>query len=293
MIEFKEDTHEYFLGKKKLISVTQLMRKHGLAPSYDGIPSEVLRAKAERGTLIHKEIEEYIKDGTIGFTDELTAFREYIESTGVIVVASETKLHNDIVAGTADLVTIDGGVCIADLKTTSTLHKEAASWQLSIYAALYNAQNTAISVQKGQAYHFIEDGKLRVVDIPLKPLEEVERLFECERNGEIYKQSEIIERNGDLATLANVERYIKAIEAEKKQAEEKAAELRQRLMAAMEEKGMLSFESDEIKLTYVAPTTRQSIDSARLKKELPEVAAQYTKESAVKASLRVTIKEAK
>lgn len=293
MIEFKEDTHEYFLGKKKLISVTQLMRKHGLAPSYDGIPSDVLRAKAERGTLIHKEIEEYIKDGTIGFTDELTAFREYIESTGVIVVASETKLYNDIVAGTADLVTIDGGYCIADLKTTSTLHKEAVSWQLSIYAALYNAQNATISVQKGQAYHFIEDGKLRVVDIPLKPLEEVERLFECERKGEIYKQSEIIERNGDLATLANVERYIKEIEVVKKHAEEKAAELRQRLMAVMEEKGMLSFESDEIKLTYVAPTTRQSIDSTRLKKELPEIAAQYTKESAVKASLRVTIKEAK
>ena len=134
---------------------------------------------------------------------------------------------------------------------------------------------------------------MRVVDIPLKPLEEVERLFECERKGEIYKQSEIIERNGDLATLANVERYIKEIEVVKKHAEEKAAELRQRLMAVMEEKGMLSFESDEIKLTYVAPTTRQSIDSTRLKKELPEIAAQYTKESAVKASLRVTIKEAK
>ena len=50
MITFKEDTHEYFNGDKKLISVTQLMRKHGLAPNYDGIPDAVLRAKAKSRT---------------------------------------------------------------------------------------------------------------------------------------------------------------------------------------------------------------------------------------------------
>jgi hypothetical protein len=72
MIEFREDTHEYFLDGRKLISVTQLMRKHGLAPSYDAVPSAVLKAKAERGTLIHKEIEKYIKYGEIGFIPQET-----------------------------------------------------------------------------------------------------------------------------------------------------------------------------------------------------------------------------
>ena len=51
---FKEDTHQYFLidantGEqiKELISVTTLMKKHGLSPNYDDVPSAILEAKAK------------------------------------------------------------------------------------------------------------------------------------------------------------------------------------------------------------------------------------------------------
>lgn len=285
MIEFREDTHEYFLDGKKLISVTQLMRKHGLAPSYDSVPEAVLRAKAERGTLIHKEIEDYIKNGEVGFTTELTEFIKHIAEKKLKPLLSEVIIYNDIVAGTADLYFDD--LTIADIKTTATLHKEAISWQLSIYSYLLNR-----GAERGQAYHFQPDGTLKVVDIPLKPMAEVERLLECERNGELYKQ-ELTGTNAQLAELAEVESLIKQIEEDKKAAEAQAVELRAAIMAAMEANGVTSFENDRIKLTYVAPTTRTAIDSARLKKELPEVAEKYAKTSNVKASLRITLKEDK
>ena len=57
MILFDEKTHTYTDDGKHLISVTQLMKKHGLAPDYSGVSESVLGAKAQRGTLIHKEIE--------------------------------------------------------------------------------------------------------------------------------------------------------------------------------------------------------------------------------------------
>jgi hypothetical protein len=291
MIEFREDTHEYFKDGKKLISVTQLMRKHGLAPSYDSVPDAVLKAKAERGTLIHKEIEDYLKNGEVGFTVELDEFRKLIASNGNIKpIASEEIVHNDIVAGTVDLVTEDyGELTINDFKTTATLHKEPLSWQLSIYAYLWGLVfNDRPS--KGKAYHFNAEGKLNVVDIPLKPMAEVERLLECERNGERYTL-ELTGTDAQLAELAEVESLIKAIEEQKKAAEAQAVELRAAIMAAMEANGVTSFENERIKLTYVAPTTRTAIDSAKLKKDLPEIAERYTKTSNVKASLRITLKE--
>ena len=48
MIRFDAEKHEYFDGEKRLISVTQLLRKHGLAPDYSGVSDAVLNAKAER-----------------------------------------------------------------------------------------------------------------------------------------------------------------------------------------------------------------------------------------------------
>lgn len=290
-IRFIEETHQYLLGDKELISVTTLMRKHGLAPSYDGVKTEVLRAKAERGTLIHKEIEDFIKDGAVGFTVELANFIKYIKETNTEILKSEFILHNDIVAGTADLLVYKDGCIIGDIKTTATLHKEAVSWQLSIYAYLLMKVNPSVKITKGQAYHFNKDGVLTVVDIQLKPMEEIERLLEAERNGELFKQNSLVVNEEDLLTLCNVEALIKHYEDKKKAAETKAKELRAAIMGAMEKQGLKKFENDQIILTYVEPTTRTSIDSTKLKKDMPQIAEQYTKTTDVKASLRITLKE--
>jgi hypothetical protein len=288
MFKFIEDTHQYFLGDKELISVTTLMRKHGLSPNYDGIPNEVLRAKAERGSLIHKEIEEYIKYKNIGFTYELTEFVNYIIDTNTHVEKSEFYVYNDVVAGTVDLL-LEGGV-IADIKTTSQIHKEAVSWQLSIYAYL-----SGLDITKGQVFHFNKEGELNVIDIPLKPESDVINLLECEKHGRIYEGQlvDLINNNKDLIQLIEVETIIQKIEEEKKAAEEKAKELRAAIMEAMEKAGVLKFENESIALTYIAPTTRSSIDSTRLKKEMPEIAEKYNKISNIKASLRITLKEVK
>lgn len=287
IIKFVEDTHTYFLGDKPLISVTQLMQKHGLSPSYANVSSTVLNAKAERGSLIHKEIEDFNKTGEIGFTTEMLNFKNYIEKHNLKVLESELIAYNELVAGTVDLLIDDHGeLVIADIKTTATLHKEAVSWQLSIYAYLLNQLGRC----KGKAFHFNKEGELKVVDITLKPLDQVEKLLECERNNEIFKQ-ELNVVDNELMQLYEVEALIKSIENQKKEAELRAVELRNALMLAMEENGVKSFENERIKLTYVDPTTRTTIDSTKLKKEMPEVAEKYSKTTTTKASLRITLKE--
>lgn len=296
MLEFDEKKHEYRLDGKKLISVTQLMQKHGLAPSYAGVSSEVLNAKAERGTLIHQEIEDYNKNGKIGFTDEMIQFKEYVEANKIIVKDSELMLHNDIVAGTCDLILLKNQEpIIADIKTTYTLHQEAVSWQLSIYLYLYfqdffkGHYSSPYEEWKGQAFHFNKDGELNVVDILLKPYEEVEKLMECERNGELYKQ-EISELNVNLTEVKRLEQLIKYCDEQKKKAEEQAKAIKEALLTEMESRGLKSFEKDGLKITYVAPSTRSTLDSKAIKEKYPAIYDAHLKETEIKASLKITLK---
>lgn len=83
---------------------------------------------------------------------------------------------------------------------------------------------------------------------------------------------------------------ITTLKRKKQELENQEKALNQKLVEAMEQYGVKSFENDVIKMTYVAPTTRSTIDSTKLKKDHPDIAEQYTKISKVSASVRVTLK---
>ena len=298
MLEFNEKLHEYKLDGKKLISVTQLMQKHGLAPSYAGVSTEVLNAKAERGTLIHEEIEAFNKRGEVGFTPEMAQFKEYILKNNISVLESEVRVHNDIVAGTIDLILDDEHFkpIIADIKTTYTLHQEAVSWQLSIYLKLLFDTN---KIQfdwdnwKGQAFHFNKEGQLNVVDIPLKPYEEIEKLMECERNGEIYKQEIIGIEDDVVGPVIALEQLIKDLDQKVKAAKKQQGILKESLLNEMKNRGLKTFEKNGVKITYVAPSKRTTLDSKGIKEKYPDIYDEFSKTSEVKESLRITLEGAK
>ena len=79
----------------------------------------------------------------------------------------------------------------------------------------------------------------------------------------------------------------------KKAIDEREKELKAELVKAMEKFGIKSFDNNLIKLTYIAPTTRNSVDSAKLKKNHPDIYAECLKTSNVSASVRVELKGAK
>lgn len=77
---------------------------------------------------------------------------------------------------------------------------------------------------------------------------------------------------------------------QKKKIEDQEKEMRVQLVAAMEKYEVKAFENEDVKFTYVAATTRTTIDSTKLKKDLPEVAEKYSKTSNVSASVKITVK---
>jgi len=143
---FFEKDHEYWLGeldngefvkKKKLLSVTQLMQKYGVSPEYKGIDDKVLEMKANRGTLIHQELQEWAEKKEVGFTQELGQFIDWANKNNYTPLESEKIVYNDVVAGTIDTIGMLGDKkIIADYKTTASYHEDAVSYQLSIYEYL-------------------------------------------------------------------------------------------------------------------------------------------------------------
>lgn len=295
---FNETDHSYTFGDKPLISVTQLLKKHGLSTDYSNVDAEILEKAANKGTAVHKEIENYNKSGEVGFTSELV---DYIDITNelqftaddseVILPCGEIPdedIDKYLYAGTADLIgkTPDGYVLV-DIKTTQKVDMRACAWQLSLYEKL-------AGVKFAKMYIFHLGKKSKAIPVERIPEEEVERLLECERKGEIYKEPGLLVTAELIACAQQAEAELKLAEEAKKAAEETAKQYRQQLYDAMRKQNMASWETADksMLITCVAPTTKTSIDSTKLKKELPEIAEKYSKTSTVSGYVKITLREA-
>lgn len=103
---------------------------------------------------------------------------------------------------------------------------------------------------------------------------------------------------GELITMQNgvavltADTAQKIADFEKIVADIKAKEeaLKKAILEEMEAKRVVKLETDNLVLTYVAPTTRETLDSKTLRAELPTIYDQYCKVSTVKASVRVKVK---
>jgi hypothetical protein len=296
-VEFRKSNHSYWLGEKKLISITQLLKKHGLSTDYTGVDAEVLQRAAQKGTMIHKEIENYINSGAVGFTSEFMDFIDIADSLELSELESEVilpcddipenEIDNYVCAGTADILcTSKNGKTIIDIKTTANVNKRACAWQLSLYEKLSGRKFDKL-------YIFHLGANSRPIEIERIPEAEVDRLLECERNGEIYQEPGLIVTGDLIACAEAAERELKLAEATAKTAKETAEKYRQQLYVLMTEQGVDSWETlnKSLLITRVAPSTKPTIDSARLKADLPEIAEKYTKISNVKGYVRITVRE--
>lgn len=103
----------------------------------------------------------------------------------------------------------------------------------------------------------------------------------------VYQDDKPIIEPEMMKWFADAEKKLKEIK-------KKEDELKEKLRQEMEEKGIPSIkvETDTYNatFTYVAPTTRSSLDTKALQRDFGSICESYMKESPVKASVRVTIK---
>ena len=82
--------------------------------------------------------------------------------------------------------------------------------------------------------------------------------------------------------LAEFERVVKEFEAKQK-------ELKQKILEEMESKGIVSIDTPELSISYVAPYTKESFDSKAFRKDHPDLYDEYVGISLVKASVRMKV----
>lgn len=92
--------------------------------------------------------------------------------------------------------------------------------------------------------------------------------------------------------LLNPEISNKIAEFEKKIKKLKKQEdlLKQSIMVEMEAKGIVKIENDDLLISYVASTDRETFDSKKLREDNPDLYDEYIKITEVKASIRVKVK---
>jgi hypothetical protein len=125
------------------------------------------------------------------------------------------------------------------------------------------------------------------------PEAEVLRLVECFREGKEYTRSLDVteEQEKAVRTIADLERAIVDFEGRIKQYKAQQEALTGSILDFMRKNNKTKWViSDELSFTRIEPSVRQTVDSARLKKEMPEVYSAFLKESTVKESLRINIK---
>ena len=284
-IVFNEVDHEYIREGKTLISVTQLLHKHGLAPDYAAVPEEVLERAAEKGHSIHKEIELFVKEGKEPESNEAKNVVEWMR-TCFAKGRAEVIVGNDIVAGTYDFRDDLTGN-LYDWKTTYQKDERYWSWQLSLYDYLdgKHTDNLFVGWLRGNEMQFI----------PVRRHEdsEIERLLKCEREGTEFKEDPnpvALTNSYELSELAYIEDFIINLNAKVKEFENKKAKLVSALLQQMKDNNVKMVETPRIKITVKDSYVQSKVDSKRLKEELPDVYAKYLKESRVAESLTIKMK---
>lgn len=231
-IYFEPLSHTYIGPDGKIISgLTSLMAKHSLSPDYSHIPEKVLMAAAEKGTAIHKLLQEYDEGNALLNEPLIEEYRDAIRDAGLTHIASEYLVSdNEVVATFIDKVYdtgIPNVVDLADVKTTLKVHKRSLAWQLGANVVLFERQNPGIKVRNVFCISIDKDTrKLRGL-VPITPVstEEVDALLQAEREGRIYidlheePSAELVLTDAELTAyvtqqneIAKLKEQIKAIE---------------------------------------------------------------------------------
>ena len=297
-IYFDPLSHTYIGPDWKILSgLTGLMAKHSLSPDYSHIPEKVLMAAAEKGTAIHKLIQEYDEGNALLNEPLIEEYRDSIRDAGLTHIASEYLVSdNEIVATFIDKVYdtgIPNVVDLADVKTTLKVHKRALAWQLGANVVLFERQNPGIKVRNVFCIHIDKDERKLKGLVPITPVSEaeVDALLLAEKEGRIYidlheePSAELVLTDAELTAYVTQQNEIARLKEKINGIEETLKGLDARVLAYMTENNLETLEGGggvfKVKKAY----ERATIDTARLKKLQPGIYEQYKKVTTVAASL--------
>lgn len=284
-IRFVEETHKYYVADKEIPSATTIISK--VLGNPFAKETIYMRQARDKGTMIHKVISDFIVNGKEPefIFPEFDNFLELSKKHDIVWDLSEQIIYNNIdnmeYAGTLDLFSIENEE-ITDIKTGST--KQLKKWQrqLSMYAQALR-DIFGLKVSKGSVL-WLHNEESEYIPIELLSKAEIsqflKRYYYPEQN---TPTEEISLKCLNPNAIQELNETLTAIEV----MEEKIKGIKEQILKEMEERQINQIKLGQRVISYVAPTTRESVDSKKLKEEYPEVWDKCKKVSKVNASIRI------
>ena len=169
-LEFLPETHTYLYEGLMLPSVSRILESK-FNGEYKNVPPAVLNNAAQRGTAVHKAIENFNVSGYDDGSEAVRNFKFLQKQYGFDVLDSELPLvifkdDMPIACGRLDMTMLmDGETGIADIKTVSTLNKEKIAYQLNLYR-IGLMQSYGVDAKFLKIIH-LRDGIRKVIDSPI------------------------------------------------------------------------------------------------------------------------------
>lgn len=287
---FHEAEHTYTMGDRELSGVTTMLKTMLFQDKYKDVPEEILQRAAAYGSAVHKQIEMAINKRVITDSVELNNARGLLLVAGITAIRGEYLVSDEqSIASSIDIIGENkNGVVLIDTKTTSGgLDKDYLSWQLSVYAYLFELQNPHLKVAELYGL-WLRHSDCGFEQIKRRSDADVKQLI----SDYIAGIPTTLSVSDELpAPLIDVAGMIRAKLELQKQYEAEVNEMKAQLLELMKSNGVKKFEIDgQLSVAYVEPTERVSLDTKKIQTNHPEIYGMYLKKSPVKESLKITLK---
>lgn len=140
-IEFIHDTHTYIVDGIVTPCVSNILAYK--FKDYSNIPQDILKRASDRGTELHKAIEDYEREGKQSDLQEVKNYLFLKKHYGFENVDNELPVIYEedgrvLYTGTLDqLILLDGKLGINDFKRVSAPNKNKIAYQLNFYKMAY------------------------------------------------------------------------------------------------------------------------------------------------------------
>lgn len=292
-VRFDEEQHRYFLDEKELSGITGTLIKKAFPDTYKGIPDAVLAKAAERGSVVHQNLELFdtVCNSDINIMPsvlpEVKDYNEMLISYGLHHVDSEYLVSdNENFASAIDKVLADneGNIYLADIKTTATLHYDNVSLQLSIYAKWFEEQNPDLKVKEIVCMWF-KNGQSKFQPLPRVADYQIDDLI----NAYLADDTDYQYKVEVPEQFSALEQEYRLVSARMDALKIKQDDLKEQMMKMMEANKQKSIKTNIGSYSYVAASTKKTFDTKLFKDTEPDHYEHYLKETTTKPSIRIKL----
>lgn len=282
---FNKEDHTYKLGEVFLQGITGILSKHLFQDKYDNVPDFVLQRAASRGTFIHECCELVDTLGIIPDSIEAQNYIKLKEKHSLTSISNEYIVSDEQhFASAIDVVLSD--YSLADIKTTAKFDNDYVSWQLSIYAYLFELQNPELKANKLYGI-WLRNDTAELIEVEKKPKELIKELLRYEVEGELFVSP--LEKITAPSRIYEVEKFLIDLDTQAKEIEAKRKKLLEGILKEMEKANVDKWETEKIRLTRRKATTSERFDSKAFKEFNPDLYQQFMKVSPVKSSITLKV----